>query len=232
MEERTKEIVETFLEFEEHYKITRKKVRDEFESDESHLHHTYRKTMDGLLVLVIKNLIGKYEKPSEKFEYQLDLTISYVRTHFVINNLILEGDLIEAYTLIRKQLEKLTRLNELDKNSIEKLLNKTPNVINLFGEAGKEFYKELSEVAHGHRRVSEFISFESKNDEKRSGLFPIFKENAIICFDKCAYVDLYFLSWLIGFVKETKSDYDGQKDIDTFLILEKMALDLNIIRTK
>ncbi len=80
---------------------------------------------------------------------------------------ILDGDLIEAYTLIRKQLEKLTRLNELDNRPIEKLLNKTPNIINLFGEAGKELYSELSEVAHfGHSRVSEFISFETKDGKR------------------------------------------------------------------
>ena len=233
MELRTKEIKDAVLTFDEQYLKSRERVNKEFENSESELHHIFRKTMDGLLILVMENLFGKYDEPSEKFLYQLNLAISFVRTHFIINNLILDGDLIEAYTLIRKQLEKLTRLNELDNRPIEKLLNKTPNVINLFGEAGKELYSELSEVAHfGHSRVSEFISFETKDGKKGPSLFPSYKKSAIICYDRSAYVALYFTSWLIDFVEENNSKYNREKDVHMFLMLEKMALDCSIIRAK
>jgi hypothetical protein len=42
------------------------------------------------------------------------LVTSYVRTHFIVTDLILNGDLVEAVTLIRKQLESVARLNELE----------------------------------------------------------------------------------------------------------------------
>ncbi|MBG6188472.1 hypothetical protein [Flavobacterium sp. CAN_S2] len=233
MYERTKEIVDAVLKFEERSSETRKIVNAKFLENEIELHYIFRKSLDGFLILVMENLFGKYDDASEKFLYQLNLTISYIRTHFVINNLILDGDLIEAYTLIRKQFEKYTRINELDNKPIEKLRGKTPNLINLFGEAGKEIYPELSEVAHfGHPRVSEFLSVETKDGKKGPSMFPTYKESAIICYDRSAYVALYFSAWLIDFVQENNSKYDRKKDIETFLILEKMALDCNIIRVK
>jgi hypothetical protein len=233
MYERTKEIVDAVLKFEERSSETRKIVNAKFLENEIELHYIFRKTLDGFLILVMENLFGKYDDASEKFLYQLNLTVSYIRTHFVINNLILDGDLIEAYTLIRKQFEKYTRINELDNKPIEKLRGKTPNVINLFGEAGKEIYPELSEVAHfGHPRVSEFLSVETKDGKKGPSIFPTYKESAIICYDRSAYVALYFSAWLVDFVQENNCKYDRKKDIETFLMLEKMALDCNIIRVK
>ena len=233
MYERTKEIVEAVLKFEENSSETRKIVNAKFLENEIELHYIFRKTLDGFLILIMENLFGKYDDASEKLLYQLNLTVSYIRTHFVINNLIVDGDLIEAYTLIRKQFEKYTRLNELDNKPIEKLRGKTPNVINLFGEAGKEIYPELSEVEHfGHPRVSEFLSVETKDGKKGPSIFPTYKESAIICYDRSAYVALYFSAWLVDFVQENNSKYDRNKDIETFLMLEKMALDCNIIRVK
>jgi hypothetical protein len=37
--------------------------------------------MGCLLILDMENLFGKYDEPSEKFLYQLNLAISFVRTH-------------------------------------------------------------------------------------------------------------------------------------------------------
>ena len=233
MEDRTKKIIDASETFAFQYNESREKVKEEYEKNESEIHHAFRKTIDGLIILIMDNVFGKYDDPSEKFLYQLNLTVSYVRTHFIINDLVLNGDIIEAYTLIRKQLEKLTRLNELDSKPIGKLLLKTPNVLNLFGEAGKGIYPELSETAHfSHPRVSEFLSFESKDGKKGPSLFPSYKKSAIICYDRNAYVTLYFVSWLIDFVKEINPRYNNQKDVETFLMLEQMALDCNIIRVK
>lgn len=233
MYDRTQEILDAFLKFEERYLETRNIVKSKFIENEPELHHIFRKTLDGFLILVMENLFGKYDDASEKFVYQLNLTVSYIRTHFVINKLIEDGDLIEAYTLIRKQFEKYTRLEELDNKPVERIRGKTPNVINLFGEAGKEIYPELSEVAHfGHPRVSEFLSVETKDGKKGPSIFPTYKESAIICYDRSAYIALYFSAWLVGFVKENNPNYDGKKDVETFLMLEQMALDCNIMRVK
>lgn len=233
MENRTQEIIDALQTFDKQYSESRNKVKIEYEKNESELHHAFRKTIDGLLILLMEHIAGEHNEITDKFHYQLNLAISYFRTHFVIDKLILEGDLIEAYTLIRKQLEKTTRLNELENKSIEKLSGKTPNVINFFGEAGKEIYPELSEVAHfGHPRVSELLSFETKDGIKGPSFFPSYKEMATICYDRNAFVALHFVSWLIDFTKEINPNYDNRKDIDTFLMLEQMALDCNIIRKK
>lgn len=233
MYDRTQEILDAFLKFEKRHSETRKIVNIKFIENEPELHYIFRITLDGFLILVMENLFGNYDDASEKLIYQLNLTVSYIRTHFIINNLILDGDLIEAYTLIRKQFEKYTRLEELDNRPIEKLRGKTPNVINLFGEAGKEIYPELSEVAHfGHPRVSEFLSVESKDGKRGPSIFPTYKESAIICYDRSAYVALYFSAWLVDFIQENNPKYDGRQDVETFLMLEKMALDCNIVKVK
>ena len=84
--------------------------------------------------------------------------ISYVRTHFIVTDLILNGDLVEAVTLIRKQLESVARLNELDQRPLHKLEGKTPNIRMFFEHGGGEMYGHLSEVAHFSKpRVSELM---------------------------------------------------------------------------
>ena len=80
--------------------------------------------------------------------YITDLVVSFCRSHFIAIDLILGNELIEAAVLIRKQLELLSRLNELlvviDVANLEK---KTPNLKHLKTDL-KKLYNDYSEVAH------------------------------------------------------------------------------------
>jgi hypothetical protein len=65
-------------------------------------------------------------------QYNMDLIVSFTRTHFIVMDLIVCGELIEASALQRKQFELVARLNEIrEAKSIESLLNKTPNLATL-----------------------------------------------------------------------------------------------------
>ena len=101
-----------------------------------------------LQVRLAQNIKETIKDTNEKISYQISLSAFYVRTHFIINDMILHRDLVEANKLIGKQLESLTRLHELDVKPLQKLMCKTPNVINRFKEMEKQAYTHPSESAH------------------------------------------------------------------------------------
>ncbi len=210
-------------------------TNEEYRSKEPEKHNTFRITLDGLIVRAIQQLRNKIDEPNEKKSYQISLAISFVRTHFIINDMILEGDLIEAFTLIRKNFESAARLNEIDKTPLAKLLKKTPNVINIFGEGGRKLYPSLSEIAHfGTPRVGELLTV-NHHDDGRVGpsLYPAYNIDALACYDRHAYVSMYFVFWLTQFLKDIYQDkYDSTKDDTTFLILVRHAQNCGIINTE
>lgn len=210
----------------------RAKANKEYRDKEPELHNTFRITLDGLIVRIVNALSEKIENTNEKISYQISLAISFTRTHFIINDMILEGDLIEAFTLIRKNFESVTRLNEIDKTPLRKLHKKTPNVINIFGKAGKQLYPSLSEIAHfGTPRVGELLTVKSDCDGRIGpSIYPIFNENSFACFDRHAFVSIYFSFWMIEFLKSVYKDkYDSKKDDATFMIMIGIAEECGLI---
>ena len=208
-------------------------TRDKYRKEEPHGHNTFRITIDGLIVRASSQLANKIEVPTEKISWQIGLIISFIRTHFIIDDMIMDGDLIEAFTLIRKNFECITRLNEIDNNPIQKLLKKTPNVINIFKEGGKQLYPSFSEIAHfGTPRVAELLSVESLDDGRVGpSLFPAYNIDALACYDRHAYVSIYFTFWLIQFLKTVYGDkYDHDADEKTFYIMSKIAEENGIIQ--
>ncbi|MBL8206491.1 MAG: hypothetical protein JNM09_19815 [Blastocatellia bacterium] len=80
--------------------------------------------------------------------YLGDLMVSFCRSHFISTDLTLGGELIEAVTIIRKQMELLSRLNELRNGlDINKLLRRTPNLKHLKTNLNR-LYSDYSEIAH------------------------------------------------------------------------------------
>ena len=229
----TEELMKFAVEFQVDSEKARKIVKDTYRKKEPELHNSFRITLDGLLGRTSKQLLNIFENPTEKTTYQLSLIASFLRTHFLINDLILNGDLIEAFTLTRKQLETLTRLHEIDEKPILKLLKKTPNVINIFGEAGKKLYPTLSEIAHfATPRVGELLTvFSHKDGRSGPSLVPAYNEDALGCYDRHAYVSIYFSFWFIEFLKKIYGEnYDSNKDFKTFMILTGIAEDCGIIK--
>ena len=213
----------------------RTKSNEEYRSKESNLHNIFRITLDGLIVRCVKQLGNKIENTDEKVSYQISLIISFIRTHFIVNDMILEGDLIEAFTLMRKNLESLTRLNEIDQKPLRKLLKKTPNVINVLGKAGKALYPTLSEIAHfGTPVVGNLLSVNSHNDGRIGpSLFPTFNEHSKSCYDRHAFISINFIFYLMQFLTKVFGEkYDSEFDHSTFYIMVKMSEDVGMIEKK
>lgn len=231
--ENVEELLTNAVNFQADSEKWREKTRDEYRKLEPEQHNTFRATLDGLIARSSKQLMNKFEGSTDKISYQLSLSASFIRTHYLINDLIMNGDLVEAFTLIRKQLESLTRLHEIDDKPLLKLLKKTPNVINLFGEGGKQLYPTLSEIAHfATPRVGELLTVMNFEDGRVGpSLYPTYNVDALACYDRHAYVSLYFAFWFIEFLKKVYGDnYNSELDEKTFFILTRMAEESGIIR--
>ena len=62
---------------------------------------------------MITEKLNSIEIADEKQQYKLLLVVSFMRTHYVVNELIIYSEIIEASTLMRKQLELIARLKEI-----------------------------------------------------------------------------------------------------------------------
>jgi hypothetical protein len=102
--------------------------------------------------------------------------------------------------LLKKQLESLTRLHELGAKPLQKLMRKTPNVINRFKEMGKQAYTHLSKIAHfASPRAGELLYVVGREGNLiEPSMIPVYTDAAHRCFDMQALVSFYFLFWFIG----------------------------------
>ena len=210
---------------------SRAETRETFKEQESNGISAIRLVLDGQIARLFLRFREKIENSNEKISYQLSLSASFIRTHFLINDLIISGDIIEALVLIRKQLENFTRLIELDETPLAKLSRKTPNVFNTLKNMGKSLYKELSEVAHfGTPRVGELINLEDIEKGKSGpSIFPVFSNRLNDVYKKHSFISIYFVFWIINFLKEIyKTDYNSSNDemiiIEIFHLAKKEGI--------
>jgi len=196
-------------------KIAREKASDKYKAKEPSGLSAIRLTLDGQISRLFLKFNDKIDESTEKISYQLDLSESFIRTHFVVNDLLLSGDIIEALTLIRKQIENLTRLIEIDEKPLAKLLKKTPNVCEILKKSGKKLYPELSEVAHfGTPRIGALIrQCEPGNDKVGPSVFPFYSDFIFEAYKQHAFISISFVYWTIGFLKAVyKEKYDSELD--------------------
>ena len=83
--------------------------------------------MTDFFTMITEKLDGN-EIADEKLQYKLLLVVSFMRTHYVVNELIIYSEIIEAATLMRKQLELIARMEEIDVSELEKLDKKVPQI--------------------------------------------------------------------------------------------------------
>jgi hypothetical protein len=191
-------LLEDLEKFDNLSKVAREQVFSNYRKEETDTELNLRTSVDGLMLKLSNNMHMKINESNDEITYIVGLSASYIRTHFVINYLILNGDFIEAATLVRKQLECVTRLIEVDRQPISKLIGKTPNIQNIFRDAGKTIYKHLSEIAHSSKINSVNILPILENiDSIGPYILPIYRKDQHAYYDIHVYVALYFLVWLI-----------------------------------
>ena len=210
---------------------TREFTRDEYRKAESNEENILRIRVDGLIAHLASFLTSKIESTDDKISYQIGLISSFVRTHFLTMDCVLDGDLIEAVVLTRKQLESLARLHEIDSKPLNRLFKKTPNISNVLqGESGR-LYRELSEVAHfSTPRVSELLHVVDKGEMVGPSLHPRYNKQSHACSDMEYFVAIYFCGWFVEKLDEWYPDSDLTDERDILGEAIMLALNCGVLR--
>lgn len=79
----------------------RESARIEYRKAEPEKENSLRIIIDGLTAKLAENMAHKIENTNEKISYQVALATSFIRTYFLISDLTLNGDLLEATVLLR-----------------------------------------------------------------------------------------------------------------------------------
>lgn len=165
--------------------------------EEAHLLATF--ILEALADLTDK-LSGKPWPPTTHGEYYRDATVSFIRTQFMAVQCAEYSNLIEGATLLRKQLELLARLLELDAledKAVPK--KKTPNVGVLKSKV-RGLYGPFSEVAHSS--APDYFHLMGSGEGKKSNytsIYPKFSRNSYVLLHQAGHVFLEFWIWLTEF---------------------------------
>lgn len=180
-------------------------------------------SIDSYIERVVNRYEGDKIPKTEYSSYASGLIASFVRTFYIVKEHIHYAELIEAVTLLRKQLEALSRLNELLKvESIERILKKTPNVKNL-STSILRMYGTFSEVAHSSVSIHfELLGISEKGNNSGYSLFPHYSENVNVAYQHLIFTFLEFFLWMKTFQDLNVPDYTEEEDLeflDSFLAL-------------
>ncbi|WP_131450714.1 hypothetical protein [Flavobacterium subsaxonicum] len=185
--------------------------------------------LNGLISKIAGTLRTSIKHPTFEKGYQIALSASFIRTHFLLHRLLFEGHGVEAMTLCRKNLENLTRIYELDKNTIIKLSKKTPNVRNILGNLGKFLYPTLSEIAHfGTMDISALLSTKIESGIHSVSIYPNYEAEFQNLINADIVISLRFLAWLILFC-ELNLDYNPKEDMEILYVLGNMCIEEKIL---
>jgi hypothetical protein len=229
--DRTEELLAAACRFQGQSLEQRQRVNEKYREKETSEENILRILIDGLIASLAMLMAEKVNNVTPAVSYQIAIAASYVRTHFIVNDFILQGDLVEAMTLVRKQLESLARLRELDSRPFEKLIGKVPNIQNVLkGPAGR-VYGQLSEVAHFSKpEVGELLHVLEKGELVGPSLLPAYTDKSHACFDIQAFIAIYFLAWLVEKLPAWYPAYDNTKDRGLIGYIVVVAKDTGVIR--
>jgi hypothetical protein len=212
---------------------SREICRDQYIKNEKTEESSLRIIIDGQIGLLTNKIQQKIENATLETSYQIGLSSSFIRTHFLATDAFMNGDLVESIVLIRKQLESLARLHELDCKPLQKLVGKVPNIKNVLKGESARMYGSLSEVAHfSSPRVAELLHVVESGDLIGPSLIPIFNERCFACLDMNCFISLYFLFWLVEKLPVWYPGYDNSKELRLATAGIELALNTGVIRNE
>ncbi|WP_444909966.1 hypothetical protein [Microbulbifer sp. TRSA005] len=179
----------------------------------------------NVLVVCINELVashldfikGKDWRQVDNGEYIHKLIVSFTRSHFLLYDLILTGELIDAGLLFRKQVELFTRLCELESGADQvALLKKTPNIKHI-DIALRRLYSDYSEVAHSSTLDKLGLIGTIQVDESLyTQHLPSFDENAYVNLLHLFMLVAEYHYWIVDSYSEWFSEYDSTQDCKLF----------------
>lgn len=224
-------LLQAACEFQGKSLAARESCREQFRRIEQSEDNIFRILVDGQLGLMAEKMTSKVESTTSAISYQIGISASFIRTHFLVADFILNGDLVEAIVLIRKQLESLARLHELDSKPFQKLTGKVPNIQNVLKAGAGRMYGELSEVAHfSTPRVITLLHVAERGELIGPSLLPIHTESGKACIDMEHFVVVYFIAWMVEKLPAWYPGYDNSNDRELLGDTIFLALKSGVLR--
>lgn len=157
------------------------------------------------------------EISDEKLQYKILLSVSFMRTHICACEHIINSENIEGITLLRKQLELIARMREVDIKKLEQIYDTVPNVS--YGKPMNEEYGLMSTIAHSANIESlDMLGFRIEDDiHKQISVYPIYNENTIYAFDTAIGLFFMFSLEAISLLQTIIPDYNVQSDGDAIM---------------
>lgn len=172
--------------------------------------------------------IDGIEVGDEVLQYKLLLAVSFMRSHICACEHIFNSENIEGVTLLRKQLELLARMKEVDVKELAELYDKVPNVS--YGRPMNVLYGLLSKIAHNADVESlDMLGYRIEDEShKHIYLHPIYTDNTIYSFDVAIGLFLIFVSETIVLLKRILPNYDTAADRDAVMDFLQFGKSTNI----
>lgn len=198
------------------YEVSREAFRSKARHDFLSLHESANDLITALNEIVARHMFyvnGRSWSHIENGDYFSKLIVSFTRTHFILYDLIICNELLDASVLFRKQLELVSRLVELDSNiELSKLLKKTPNVKHLEFDLNR-LYTAYTELAHSS--VSDKMALLGRTESENgyfTTVFPEFSENSYVSFYHLFLLVSQYHYWIAEKYAVWFDDYEKEDD--------------------
>ena len=148
-------------------------------------------------------------------------------------DMILDGNYIEADILLRKQLESMARLIELDIYPISELREKTPNVKHLKDWGLGRMYGLLNETVHfAIPEISHLLGWEQQGDRVGFSILPMYSGQGHYCFARSVALAIPFLLWTMDKCEEWYDGFDKTEMESALAHITALAVEADIFQVK
>jgi len=210
---------------------SRKEHERLFLANETANRNELRILIDGLISNLYLCVNSPIDKRLENTEYQLVLAASFIKTHLTLHRIILEGEIIESYVLLRKQLELLARLNELNNQPKTDLEGKTPNIKNVNGGISGRLYGMLSKISHfSTSDVGEILNTVKVGNKREVDIFSVYSRESTPCMDLRIYLGITFIRWFTEKIEDWYLNVDLSSQNYIYNIIITIAEQEEIIK--
>ena len=125
------------------------------------------KYLESLVAYTLNKVVA-----DEKDKQRMPLTVSFIRTELIINDLLLNCENTEAAILLRKQIETFIRYEEIAQGQ---KFTKTPQLKYLKYSELKPIYGSLSEIAHNSKDSAyKLLGYEESTDDSTPTVVNLF----------------------------------------------------------
>jgi hypothetical protein len=230
IEKISEKLLESACEFQGASTEAREKCREKFRREESNEQNILRIGVDGMVATLSEKIGTPIASVTEESSYQIGLSASFIRSYYLVTDLFMNGDLIEGLVLLRKQIEVLARIIELETTSVAKLRGKTPNIKHILTNGTGRIYGQLSEVAHFSTPESaEIMGVNVEGVRCGPSLNPQFNENAYGYMDLSHFTGVKFAQWMLAKLKEWYPGTDLGFEHDLAIVVIKNAFDAEVL---